>query len=118
QVPTTWYYDEPFFLGGSGGTTRRLDGVHRDDPNTNLYRGNWGAVHKGAAQFLFADGSIRTIPYDTPKEVVRGAMTPAGGEVPPTFRMPTVASAEACNLLHRHGDSPCAHRRSAPRPRR
>ena len=85
QVPTTWYYDEPFFLGGSGGTTRWLDGVHRDDTNTNLYRGNWGAVHKGGAQFLFADGSVRTIPYDTPKEIVRGAMTPAGGEGPPAF---------------------------------
>jgi prepilin-type N-terminal cleavage/methylation domain-containing protein/prepilin-type processing-associated H-X9-DG protein len=84
QVSTSWYYDEPFFTGGSGGTTRWKGGVFRDRVGVK-YKGNWGSPHSAGAQFAFADGSVRTINYGTRAAVVHGAMTPAGGEVTPDF---------------------------------
>ncbi len=84
QVSTTWYYDEPFFLGGSAGTTRWKGGVFRDKPAVD-FKGNWGSAHLAGAQFVFADGSVHQISYSTPVDVVYGAMTPSGGEITPDF---------------------------------
>jgi hypothetical protein len=85
----TWYWDEPFFLGGSGGTQRgndfRLqDGglILRDSNDMGLsFRYNWGSAHPSGALFLFVDGSVHTLQYDTPPEIVYALLTPAGGEV-------------------------------------
>jgi prepilin-type N-terminal cleavage/methylation domain-containing protein/prepilin-type processing-associated H-X9-DG protein len=90
----TWYWDEPFFTGGSGGTQRGFgqvsDGqgvsVVRDSPDMGFaFRYNWGSAHPSGAQFLFADGSVRTVPYGTPPSQVRAILTPNGGEVAPSF---------------------------------
>ncbi len=90
----TWYWDEPFFTGGSGGTQRGFgfapgDGfsILRDDPKMGLdFRYNWGSAHPNGANFLFVDGSVRVIPYGTPTNIVRAILTPAGGEaVPDSF---------------------------------
>ena len=80
QVPSSWYWDEPFFVGGSRGTTRMGIQLMRDRPD-NLFKQNWGAAHPGAAQFLMADGSVRGLSYDTSWTVMSALMTPAGGEV-------------------------------------
>jgi len=87
----TWYWDEPFFVGGSGGTTRGfgfLPGegttIIRDDPNMGyLYRYNWGSAHPNGAHFLMADGSVRPLNYSTTNELVQALLTPNGGEVVP-----------------------------------
>jgi Protein of unknown function (DUF1559) len=84
NTPTTWYYDEPFFIGGSGGTMRWQGGVLRDGPGI-AYKLNWGSAHPAGAQFVFGDGSVRLIPFATPAQVVLAMMTPNGGEVVPEF---------------------------------
>jgi prepilin-type N-terminal cleavage/methylation domain-containing protein len=51
QVPTTWYFDEPFFTGGSGGTTRWKGGVFRDKIGVD-FKGNWGSPHPAGPSSL------------------------------------------------------------------
>jgi prepilin-type N-terminal cleavage/methylation domain-containing protein/prepilin-type processing-associated H-X9-DG protein len=81
-----WWWDEPFFLGGSDSTSRKGSQVLRDAPGVALQtRENWGSAHPGGAQFVFADGSVRPVPYSTPPAVVRALMTPSSGEVVPDF---------------------------------
>jgi prepilin-type processing-associated H-X9-DG protein len=85
----TWYWDEPFFVGGSGGTKRGfgLRGdqgfqIVRDDKDMDFaYRYNWGSAHPSAANFLFADGSVRPLAYETPPTTVKALLTPNGGEI-------------------------------------
>jgi prepilin-type N-terminal cleavage/methylation domain-containing protein/prepilin-type processing-associated H-X9-DG protein len=89
----TWYWDEPFFLGGSGGTQRGFAGIPgdgtaivRDAADMGFsYRYNWGSPHPSGAQFLFADGSVRQVAYGTPPATVMALMTPAGKEAVPGF---------------------------------
>jgi prepilin-type processing-associated H-X9-DG protein len=88
-VAPTWYWDEPFFLGGSGGTQRGFAGqrgegttIVRDSPDMGLlFRYNWGSAHPAGAQFLFADGSVRQLRYGLPNSTVLALLTPQGGEV-------------------------------------
>jgi prepilin-type N-terminal cleavage/methylation domain-containing protein/prepilin-type processing-associated H-X9-DG protein len=81
-----WWWDEPFFLGGSDSTSRKGNGLLQDAPGTALLtRENWGSAHPGAAQFVFADGGVRAVPYATPPAVLRALMTPSSGEVVPDF---------------------------------
>ncbi len=85
----TWYWDEPFFVGGSGGTVRGFgpmpgDGlmVVRDSADMGFdYRYNWGSAHPASAQLLFADGSVRSVGYGTSAATVLALLTPAGREV-------------------------------------
>ena len=88
----TWYWDEPFFSGGAGGTQRGFgqaskgEGIRvvRDANSMDIaFRYNWGSAHLSGAQFLFADGSVRLIPYGTPPLQVQSLLTPNGGEVTP-----------------------------------
>ncbi len=79
----TWYWDEPFFLGGSGGTQRFGVLVRQDVPQGLAFRDNWGSAHPGGVQFLFADGSVRPIAFGASGATVRALMTPNGGEVVP-----------------------------------
>ena len=82
----SWYWDEPFFLGGSDSTSRKGNGLIRDRRGDFLdARENWGGPHPAGAQFLFADGSVHLIPYGTPPQTILALMTPAGGEVVPEF---------------------------------
>jgi prepilin-type N-terminal cleavage/methylation domain-containing protein/prepilin-type processing-associated H-X9-DG protein len=77
-----WWWDEPFFLGGSDSSSRKGRAVLRDAPGTALQtRENWGSPHPDAAQFVFADGSVRPIAYGTSSDVVWALMTPSSGEV-------------------------------------
>lgn len=86
----TWYWDEPFFVGGSAGTQRGLAqpgtgleaGVVQDAPSMGLsFRFNFGSAHPAGAQFLFADGSVRLVRHGTSAELVWQLLTPTGGEV-------------------------------------
>ena len=76
----TWFWDEPYFLGGSGGTMRGNSEVLRDARGVD-FRQNWGSAHPGGALFLFADGSVHLFRYGTQPKVIAALRTPAGGEV-------------------------------------
>jgi prepilin-type N-terminal cleavage/methylation domain-containing protein/prepilin-type processing-associated H-X9-DG protein len=77
----SWYWDEPYFLGGSDSTARKGNNLVRDARGTFLeIRENWGSGHTTQCNFLFADGSVRTISYSTPPNRLQALLTPAGGE--------------------------------------
>lgn len=77
----TWYWDEPFFTGGSGSTARKGSKLLRDVTGAGAKADdNWGSPHPGGVQFLLADGSVQSIPYGTPSATVAALLTPAGGE--------------------------------------
>lgn len=80
----TWFWDEPFFFGGSGGTSRSGTAIYPDAPDV-LFPYNWGAVHPAGAQFALADGSVRLIAFGTNRNTVGALMTPDGGEVIPDY---------------------------------
>jgi prepilin-type processing-associated H-X9-DG protein/prepilin-type N-terminal cleavage/methylation domain-containing protein len=82
HTPTTWYWDEPFFTGGSSGTARKGLEVLRD-ATSNPFKHNWGSAHAGGAQFLFADGSVRVVPHGVSWRITAALLTPDGGEVGP-----------------------------------
>jgi prepilin-type processing-associated H-X9-DG protein len=79
QTETSWYWDEPFFLGGSAGTARNGVAVMRDEVGIS-YRTNWGSAHPGAAQFLLCDGSVQAVGYDVTWEVFSALLTPRSGD--------------------------------------
>jgi len=82
----TWFWDEPFFLGGSGGTARWGVKLVADAKAIALdTRGNWGSAHAEGAHMLFGDGSVRLVKFGTPEEVLTILLTPQGGEVAPEF---------------------------------
>ena len=78
-TPRSWYWDEPFFLGGSGGTTRAGVSIIRDAIGIS-YKSNWGSAHPSVALFLFGDGSVHPISYRTRWCLMLGLLTPDGGE--------------------------------------
>jgi prepilin-type N-terminal cleavage/methylation domain-containing protein/prepilin-type processing-associated H-X9-DG protein len=80
----TWFWDEPFFLGGAGGTERSKPVILRDAAGIQFWY-NWGSAHDGGAQFLFADGSVHLLAYGISSQAVLALMTPNGGELTPEF---------------------------------
>jgi prepilin-type N-terminal cleavage/methylation domain-containing protein/prepilin-type processing-associated H-X9-DG protein len=78
----TWFWDEPFFIGGSGGTSRNGSNILRDAEGIT-FPYNWGSPHPGGANFVFADGSVRLLGHDTSSDVVHALLTPNGHEVLP-----------------------------------
>jgi prepilin-type N-terminal cleavage/methylation domain-containing protein len=75
-----WYWNEPVFSGGSGGTARWGTAIMRDDEWTP-FPTNWGAAHPAGAMFLFGDGSIRPLRYGLEGNIVLALLTHAGGEI-------------------------------------
>jgi prepilin-type N-terminal cleavage/methylation domain-containing protein/prepilin-type processing-associated H-X9-DG protein len=76
----SWYWNQPVFSGGSGGTARLGTFVYPDAIGVP-FGDHWGATHPGGANFLFADGSVRTLSYSIPNTEVLKMLTPSGGEV-------------------------------------
>lgn len=82
ETPTSWYWDEPFFLGGSKGTSRGGFGLLRDGADINWhYKENWGSSHIGVILFLFGDGGVRSVDREIDVAVFSGLLTPDGREV-------------------------------------
>ncbi len=78
----TWFWDEGFFTGGSGGTQRFGFRMWRDrDALYPRFLDNWGSAHAGGVQYVFADGSVRTTPFDADTTIIQALLTPNGGEV-------------------------------------
>jgi prepilin-type N-terminal cleavage/methylation domain-containing protein len=85
EAPQSWYWDEPFFLGGSKGTSRFGLGVESDrrgalDTSPFYFKENWGSAHAGGAQFLLGDGSVRLVPFGVDQTLFVALLTPDGGE--------------------------------------
>ena len=85
QTLHSWYWDEPFFLGGSRGTTRGGFALLRDIPGDNYlinpYKENWGSPHVSGVQFLFGDGSVKNLDRSIDPSTMTALLTPDGGEV-------------------------------------
>jgi prepilin-type N-terminal cleavage/methylation domain-containing protein len=96
-----WYWDEPYVMGGTGGTGRCGDGIAQDStlinfpnfPESNSWTigsescggGNWGSPLAGGALFVFGDGSVRLISYNIPSTTLRLLIRPADGQVIPNY---------------------------------
>jgi prepilin-type N-terminal cleavage/methylation domain-containing protein/prepilin-type processing-associated H-X9-DG protein len=78
QTVNSWHYDEPYFAGGSAGTSRKGLEVVRDGPGIR-YKTNWGAPHPGGAQFLMVDGSVRQISHGVSWMTMERLITPDAG---------------------------------------
>lgn len=78
-----WLWDEPTATGDNGGNSRDGRHVYRDAPVVP-YANNWGAPHTAGAQFVFADGAVRTIRFDVSTGTMKALITPQGGEAAPT----------------------------------
>ena len=79
QRSDNWYWNEPFFFGGSRGTTRTGVLIIPDAVGIQ-FKQNWGSAHPSGANFLFADGSVRLLKHNTSSIEVSKLMTPDGGE--------------------------------------
>jgi prepilin-type N-terminal cleavage/methylation domain-containing protein/prepilin-type processing-associated H-X9-DG protein len=97
-----WYWDEPYIMGGTGGTGRCGDGVYPDSRLNDFPElasgpgwteatgescggGNWGSPSPGGPQFLFGDGHVSVVTFDTPPPIVRLLIRPADGQVIPSY---------------------------------
>ncbi len=80
QRPDNWYWDEPYFLGGSKGSSRGGLGLVPDRPGIP-HKENWGSAHPGGVQFGFGDGGVRTLSFTTDADHFAALLTPDGGEV-------------------------------------
>jgi prepilin-type N-terminal cleavage/methylation domain-containing protein/prepilin-type processing-associated H-X9-DG protein len=79
----SWYWDEPFFLGGSKGTSRGGMALLHDssgDWQENPYKDNWGSPHPGGVQFLFGDGGVRAVARTIDPSTFAALLTPDGHE--------------------------------------
>ncbi|WP_235034196.1 DUF1559 family PulG-like putative transporter [Roseiconus lacunae] len=78
--PSSWYWDEPIFSGGSKGTARAGLSIIPDGYDI-AFRDNWGSAHPSGAVFAKADGSTNFVTGQVDYKVMRAALTPRGGEV-------------------------------------
>jgi prepilin-type N-terminal cleavage/methylation domain-containing protein len=93
----SWYWDEPYVMGGTGGTGRCGDGIYPDSRlilNPELASGpgwtqgsescgggNWGSPAAGGAMFAFGDGSVRLVNFAVSSPTFRLLIRPADGQV-------------------------------------
>jgi prepilin-type N-terminal cleavage/methylation domain-containing protein len=98
-ISGSWYWDEPFVMGGTGGTGRCGTELYSDSQLNNFPDrasgsgwtvsstgescggGNWGNTSSsGGPQFTFGDGSVRTISYNTPSSKIQLLIRPTDGQ--------------------------------------
>ncbi len=69
----TWFYDEPYFLGGATGTARGGEKLVRDGNNIT-FKHHWGSNHSHGADFLFGDGSVRMLGFGTDQATMKALL--------------------------------------------
>jgi hypothetical protein len=95
----SWYWDEPYIMGGTGGTGRCDIYLYSDQSliaspqnasgsgwsiastGESCGGGNWGTPATGGPQFVFGDGSVRTLVFSTSPSVVQLLIRPADAQV-------------------------------------
>jgi len=78
QLPSSWYWDEPLFAGGSDSTVR--DGLKLVQDGSWEYRKNWGSAHSGVTGFVSFDGAVHWLSNSIDQQTVRAMLTPDKGE--------------------------------------
>jgi prepilin-type N-terminal cleavage/methylation domain-containing protein len=76
----TWFWDESFFLGGSGGTQRGGFLLLPDQPR-NAFQNHWGSSHSRGVPFSFGDGSVRSLSFHTQSHTMRALLTPSDSDL-------------------------------------
>jgi prepilin-type N-terminal cleavage/methylation domain-containing protein len=76
----SWYWNEPIFSGGAGGTVRWGSALVGDGIGTP-FGTNWGSSHTVAVLFAFGDGSVRALHFGLDGDILHALLTPAGGEI-------------------------------------
>ena len=79
HTPTSWYWDEPIFSGGSKGTARKGLAIVTDGRSVS-FKDNWGAAHSGVAVFGYVDGSTHAVRSAVNFQVLRAMLTIDGQE--------------------------------------
>jgi prepilin-type processing-associated H-X9-DG protein len=79
QTETSWYWDEPVWLGGSKGTIRNGLRILPDGLGIE-FRENWGSQHDGGSYFVFADGHVQFITSSVDWKLMSAALTIHSGE--------------------------------------
>jgi prepilin-type N-terminal cleavage/methylation domain-containing protein/prepilin-type processing-associated H-X9-DG protein len=69
-----WYFDEPYFCGGSKGTHRSGTSIYRDGPGID-FKESWGANHLGGVNFLFGDASVQRYDYNTDPDTIAALLS-------------------------------------------
>jgi prepilin-type N-terminal cleavage/methylation domain-containing protein/prepilin-type processing-associated H-X9-DG protein len=89
----TWWYDEPCLSGGTAGTSRAGTATplfpdttlplpaHNGTEFFTQGGGAFGGPHAGGVQFVLCDGSVRSIPFNTPTNILDLLLNPADGQV-------------------------------------
>jgi hypothetical protein len=76
QTSSSWYWDEPVWIGGSNGTVRH--GLLILPDNARIpFRNNWGSAHIAGANFTMVDGSAKFISTSIDVLVLKALLTPA-----------------------------------------
>lgn len=71
-----WYWDEPFILGGNGGTGRKGTRLFVDGPIHENAADNWGSPYAAGVSFLFADGSVHTLNHEVDETLMQTLLSP------------------------------------------
>jgi hypothetical protein len=81
EQPSSWYWDEPFFLGGSKGTSRGGTLLLRDGDGQSRFKDNWGSAHENVTLFLFGDCAVHALGFEIDPQIFASLLTPAGGDL-------------------------------------
>lgn len=76
QTSSSWYWDEPLYIGGSHGTVRSGLQILQDGVGIP-FRENWGSQHPGQSHFAFADGHVATLSDSTDQKLLKTLLSPA-----------------------------------------
>lgn len=79
QTPTSWYWDEPIWIGGSLGTARQGRALVTDGIGIS-FRDRWGAAHPGLVHFVFADGHVDSLTTSIDGDLMGKLLAPGDGE--------------------------------------
>lgn len=74
QVPSSWYWDEPLFAGGSDSSVR--DGLRLVQDGSLDYRKNWGSAHSGVTGFVAFDGAVHWLSNSVDQKAFTSSLTP------------------------------------------
>ncbi|WP_168567235.1 DUF1559 family PulG-like putative transporter [Crateriforma spongiae] len=68
QTATSWWHDEPPWLGGSHGTARSGADLGRDGLDAP-FRNGWGSAHPATLNVCFLDGHVQQVSYEIDRRV-------------------------------------------------